>query len=104
MALSHAVIALNSSTAVALNTDANLTNPVTGEVYPTWAFATISIQNVDASATVYIGGPGVTSSSYGISLAAGASATIDSLSQNEVIYAISSASSSNVATLKVTSA
>lgn len=103
MALSHAIVALNSSTAVALNTDASLTNAVTGEVYPTYAFTTLSIQNVDASATVYIGGSTVTSSSYGISLAAGASATIDGLTNEETVYAISTGSS-NVAVLKVTSA
>jgi len=103
MALSHAIVALNSSTATALNTDPILSNSVTGESYPTWAFATVSVQNIDGSATVYIGGSGVTSSSYGISLAPGASATLDSLGQNEVIYAISSGSSS-VAVLKVTSA
>lgn len=32
---------------------------------------TISIQNTDSSATVYLGGPEVSSSSYGVKLAAG---------------------------------
>ena len=103
MALSHALVALNSSTAVNLNIDANLTNPVTGEVYPTYAFTTLSIQNVDASATVYIGTSTVTSSSYGISLVPGASATLDGLTNTENVWAISTGSS-NVAILKVTSA
>jgi hypothetical protein len=32
---------------------------------------TVSVQNTDASATLYIGGPSVSSSSYGIKLLAG---------------------------------
>jgi len=103
MALSHAIVALNSSTAVALNTDASITNSVTGETYPTYTFTTLSIQNIDGSATVYVGGSTVTSSSYGISLAPGASATIDGLTNEENVYAISTGST-NIAILKVTSA
>jgi hypothetical protein len=103
MAVSHSIVALNSSTAVALNTDPNITNAVTGEAYPTWGFATVSVQNVDPSATVYIGSSGVTSSSYGASLLPGASISLDGLNQADVLYAISSGSS-NVAVFMVTTA
>lgn len=104
MSLSHSVVALNASTATALNTDSNITNSVTREVYPTWAFGTLSIQNVDSSITVYIGGSNVTSTSYGVQLVAGASVTLDSLSQNEVVYAIAASGTPKVALLQVTSA
>jgi hypothetical protein len=102
MALSHGIIALNSSTAVALNTDTVITDPVTGDNHPTWTEATVSVQNLDSAATVYIGAAGVTSSSYGISLSPGAQTVVDNLGPNMVLYAISTASS-NVAVLTVAS-
>ena len=48
---------------------------------------TISVQNTDASAPVYIGGPSVTSSIYGIKLAAGQIWSAD-LAPNDQIYAV----------------
>lgn len=48
---------------------------------------TISVQNTDASAPVYIGGPSVTSSNYGIKLAAGQIWSAD-LAPNDQIYAV----------------
>jgi hypothetical protein len=101
MALTHALVSLNSSTAVLLNSDATVTNGV--ETRYTWQYGTISIQNVDASATVYIGGSTVSSTSYGISLAAGSSVTLDSLGPEELVYAISTGSS-KVGILMVTTA
>ena len=104
MALSHSVVTLNASTATALNTDANITNAVTGEVYPTWNSQTISIQNIDSAITVYLGGAGVTSSAYGVQLVFGASVTLDGLSKNETIYAIAASGTPKLALLTVTSA
>ena len=103
MALSHATVALNSSTAVDLNANAIITDPVTGEKNYTWQSATVYVENVDTAATVYLGGAGVTSSNYGVSLVAGASVSIDLLGGNENVWAISSGSS-NVAVLLVTTA
>jgi hypothetical protein len=48
---------------------------------------TISIQNTDASATIYIGNQSVTSSNYGIKLAAGQIWSAD-LAPNDQIYAV----------------
>ena len=48
---------------------------------------TISVQNTDASAPVYIGNASVTSSSYGIKLAAGQIWSAD-LAPNDQIYAV----------------
>jgi hypothetical protein len=93
MALSHNVVALNSSTPVSL-TPADPTLTVNGENYPTWNNMSIVIQNVDLVATVYVGSSSVTSSSYGLTLLPGTSVSIDNLAPNELIYAISSASSS----------
>ena len=103
MALSHATVALNSSTAVDLNANAIITDPVTGEKNYTWQSATVYVENVDTAATVYLGSSGVTSSNYGISLLPGASVSIDLLGGNENVWAISSGSS-NVAVLLVTTA
>jgi hypothetical protein len=48
---------------------------------------TISVQNTDASAPVYIGNASVTSSNYGIKLAAGQIWSAD-LAPNNEIYAV----------------
>lgn len=48
---------------------------------------TISVQNTDASAPVYIGNASVTSSNYGIKLAAGQIWSAD-LAPNDQIYAV----------------
>jgi hypothetical protein len=48
---------------------------------------TISVQNTDASAPVYIGNHSVTSSSYGIKLAAGQIWSAD-LAPNDEVYAV----------------
>jgi hypothetical protein len=59
----------------------------------------ITIQNVDASAIVYIGGSDVTSSNYGYRLSAGAAWSIE-LSGVDALYAITNTNNSKVAVLK----
>ena len=100
MPLTHNIVALNSSTAVNL-LPTNPTITFNSQNFPTWTQATLFIQNVDATATVYIGAAGVTSSSYGISIAAGATASVDSLAPGMALYAISSGTS-NVAVMSIT--
>lgn len=101
MALAHNFVALNSSTAVNITpSDPTLTSADGLEKYPTWNNMTLYIENVDSSATVYIGSSTVTSSSYGMSLLPGNSLSIDGLAPTEGVYAISTGSS-NVAVLVV---
>jgi hypothetical protein len=52
-----------------------------------------TVQNIDSSADVYVGGPGVTTTTYGIHLAPGAVATFENVSRNAPFYAISSTNS-----------
>ena len=52
---------------------------------------TISVQNTDDSAPIYIGNQSVTSSNYGIKLAAGQIWSAD-LAPNDEIYAVGTAS------------
>ena len=59
----------------------------------------ITIQNVHASAIVYIGGSGVTSDNYGYRLAPGAAWSIE-LAGRDAIYAITDTNNSKVAVLK----
>jgi hypothetical protein len=59
----------------------------------------ITIQNVDASAYVYIGGEGVTSSSFGYRISPNHAWSIE-LSGRDAIYAISNTNGSNIAVLK----
>jgi len=102
MALTHSVVTLNASTAVSLNTDPAVTTSI--EARNKWQYGTISIQNTDATITVYLGGSTVSSSSYGVQLIAGASVTLDSLGPEDVIYAIAASGTPKVATLMVTTA
>jgi len=59
----------------------------------------ITIQNVHATATVYIGGEGVTSSNYGYRLLAGTAISLE-LPGRDALYAISSTNATAVAVLK----
>jgi hypothetical protein len=59
----------------------------------------VLVQNPSASVTVYIGGEGVTTSSYGVALAGGADMSIDLL-QNEVLYGVVASSTQNVNVLR----
>jgi len=59
----------------------------------------LTVQNIHASAIVYLGGEGVTSSDYGYKLAAGSSWSVE-LPGQDALYAISSTNNSQVAVLK----
>ena len=88
--LLHARIAINESAPVQVSPDddAIKTN------------CTIQIQNLGTS-NVYIGGEGLTSSSYGASIVAGGAITIDDLPPRSEVYALSASGDSYVAVLKV---
>lgn len=59
----------------------------------------ITIQNVDSSAYVYIGGEDVTSSDYGFRINPGAAISFE-LPGKDALYAISDTNNSQVAVLK----
>lgn len=59
----------------------------------------ITIQNVHASAYVYVGGEGVTSSNYGYRIAPGHAISWE-LPGKDALYAITDTNNSNVAILK----
>jgi len=59
----------------------------------------ITIQNVHESATVYVGGEGVTSSDYGYRLLAGNAVSFE-LPGRDALYAITSTNNSQVAVIK----
>ena len=59
----------------------------------------VLVQNPSASVTVYIGGAGVTTASYGVALAAAGDISID-LSQGEVLYGVVASSTQNVNVLR----
>ena len=60
----------------------------------------VTIQNVDASAYVYLGGEGVTSSDYGYRLAPGSAWSVE-LPGLDALYAITDTNSSRVAIIKM---
>jgi hypothetical protein len=90
MALTHARIAINDSSPTQVT-------PVDDS---TKMNCTIQVQNLGSEA-VYLGGEGLTSTSYGISIVPGATVTIDNLSTKDEVYALSASGSSYVAVLKV---
>jgi hypothetical protein len=60
----------------------------------------ITIQNVDASAYVYLGGEGVTASDYGYRLAPGSAWSVE-LPPLDALYAITDTNNSKVALFKM---
>jgi hypothetical protein len=94
MAITHGIVALNNSTAVALNTDASSTDSFTGERIYSYNSATFSVQNLDQSATVYLGGAEVSASSYGRSVPPLTTVEFQNLTRSQTLYAISTGSSS----------
>jgi hypothetical protein len=84
---SHALTTLSSSTATRITPNG------------THSGLDITVQNVHASAIVYIGGEGVTLSSYGFRLAPGSAFSIE-LSGKDSLYAITDTNGSSVAVLK----
>jgi hypothetical protein len=96
----HLNTVLNASTPVLLNTVSTTIHPVTKATINNWGYMDLLVQNIDASATVYIGSSTVTSSSYGYKLAPGATLQLDNISTGIQLYAISSGAS-NVAVLQL---
>lgn len=59
----------------------------------------VLVQNPSASTVVYIGGAGVTTSSYGVALAGGSDISID-LQQGEILYGVVASSTQAVNVLR----
>jgi hypothetical protein len=89
MSISHALITVNNSTAVAVT-----------DTTDTFTSVTIQVQNL-GTGVAYLGGVGVTSSSYGVRIAPAATVGIDSLSANDELYVIHQDASASVAVLRV---
>jgi hypothetical protein len=87
MAVSHQIVSVGT-TATKLTSD-----------YDGKDGQTINVQNPSGGATVYLGGEGVTTSSYGFTLAAGISFSIE-LQDDEKLYAVVASSTQNVNILR----
>jgi len=83
----HSLTTLSSSTATLLTPNG------------THSGLDITVQNVDASAYVYVGGEGVTSTNCGFRLAPAAALSIE-LPGKDALYAITSVNGSKIAVLK----
>lgn len=94
MTVSHARIAINNVTPTKVT-------PTTWDVElgPNTS-STLQIQNLGAE-PVYIGTEGMTSISYGCSLVAGSTLSIDDLPPADDIYVLSSAASGYVGVLRI---
>lgn len=87
MAVTHHIVELNSASAVAVSVTGNHTG------------RDITIQNIDSTAYVYLGGPNVSTTNFGYRLAPNSAWSVE-LRKEEVIYAVSSGTS-NVAVLEL---
>jgi hypothetical protein len=87
MATTHALVTLSNTTATRLTPNGIHSG------------MDITIQNVHASAVVYVGGEGVTSSDYGYRLSPDTAISFE-LSGRDALYAISDTNNSKVAALK----
>jgi hypothetical protein len=87
MAVTHHIVELNNASPVAISVIGNHTG------------RDITIQNIDNSANVYLGGPNVTTTDFGYRLAPNTAWSVE-LRKEEVIYAVSS-STSDVAVLEL---
>lgn len=92
MPLSHARIAINNTTPTLLTFAGREVNPGTS--------LTLQVQNLGTNA-VYIGGAGLTSTSYGVSVVAGGAVVIDDLTADDEVYALDSTGASYVAVLRM---
>lgn len=90
MTLAHAKVTINATTPTRL----------TPEGQEAGVGLTVQVQNV-GSVDVYVGGEGLTSSSYGCKVAAGAAITLEGLTTLDEIYALSSSGNTDVAVLRV---
>ena len=88
--ITHSLIEVNNSSQTQLSP--------TGE--PSRLRANMSFQNLGAD-TVYIGGDGVSSSSYGLALAAGGTLSIDDLPGSFDLYAVSEEASCDIAVMVI---
>ena len=87
MAIYHDLITLSDSAATELTPGARHSG------------LDVTIQNVDETAVVYIGGSTVTTSDYGFKLTPGAGFSIE-LNPNDRLYAISDTNGTNAALLR----
>ena len=90
MPLSHAVYSINDVSPTMVTVPGQESN----------SGITIMIQNV-GSVPVYVGASGLTSSSYGASIPAGGSLSIDNIFTTDEVYALSSSGTTTVSVLKV---
>jgi membrane protease subunit (stomatin/prohibitin family) len=89
MATTHELIALSDSAA-------------TEVTYTTKQYkgTDVTVQNVDATANVFLGGVGVTASDYGYKITAGAAISFE-VPREDSLYAISDVNGSEVAVLRM---
>jgi hypothetical protein len=88
MATAHSLVTLSDTTATRLT--------------PLGAHGGLdfTIQNVNATGYIYVGGEGVTSSNYGFRILPNHSISFE-LASNDALYALSSVNSMNAATIQI---
>lgn len=89
MATYHELVTLSNATATELTPEGKIHSGLD-----------LTVQNIDETATVYIGGEGVTASDYGFKLVPGVAFSVE-LNPRDELYAISDTDGSTAALLRV---
>ncbi len=87
MALSHAIVSVGTTATLLSSSTAGRDGQ------------TVLVQNPSGGATVYLGGTGVTTSSYGFLLESGVAFAID-LQDNESLYGVVASSTQSVSVIR----
>ena len=88
MATYHELLTLSNATATELTPGANHSG------------LDVTVQNVDETAVLYVGGTGVTASNYGYKLIPGGAISFE-VNPNDRIYVISDTNGSNAALMRI---
>lgn len=93
MAITQAIVTTGTTRTLLNAVTAALPQTTSYNTQYSWTNMTLVVQNVHATEAIYIGNIDVTTSAYGIKLAAGQSLSLDDLRPTEAVYAISAAAS-----------
>jgi len=96
MSVYQNLVTLSSTVPTLVDPDSTVTNSVTGETTFVWKSGNFSIQNLSASATIYIGNSSVSSTSFGFKLDPEGTLSVDTLNAASGLYAIRDSSMTHI--------
>ena len=101
MSVYQNLVTLSSTVPTLVDPDSTVTNSVTGETNFVWKSGNFSIQNLSASATIYIGNSSVSTTSFGFKLDPKGVLAVDGLNAVSGLYAVTDTDGSQAAVLGI---